>query len=562
MTRRTDVLVVGGGVTGVGVARDLAMRGADVVLVERDRLAEGTTGRMHGLLHSGARYAVADPESAEQCIRENAILRDVASHCVEDTGGMFVSLAGDDQEYFQEKLAACEAAGIPTDQVTPDVARQIEPELAETVERAFLVPDAAIDPFRLVAANAASAENHGATILTGHDVTDIDVSGGTVEGVTVATESGDTEEIEAAHVVNAAGPWVDAVLDGLSVDVPVEPAKGAMAVTNSRPVDTVVNRCRPKGEGDILVPHETTAILGTTDEPIDDPDDFDESRREIEFLTEELAEMVPSLTDARLIRSYWGVRPLYDPDADGGDSTATSRDFAVLDHEARDGIAGLTTVLGGKLTTYRLMAERVADEVGDKLDLQRGCRTGTEPLPGSRGEVDVREIMDRYEVRSPVGARTSERLGDRTEDVLDSGSPNPVVCECEAVTAAEIRDAIDTSGPDLGAVRMQTRATMGTCQGGFCSHRLALLLPAEYDQETVWEELEALLAERWRGQRFSLDGDHLSQVALNRALYHLSLNVRQATSERVDLDFERYDGGQPRGELSSGHEGGSQEGTR
>ncbi|MFW6265589.1 MAG: FAD-dependent oxidoreductase, partial [Halanaeroarchaeum sp.] len=92
MRSRADVVVVGGGATGTGIARDLAMRGADVILLEKDSLAEGTSGRMHGLLHSGSRYAVSDPESARQCIAENRILREIASHCVEETGGLFVQL--------------------------------------------------------------------------------------------------------------------------------------------------------------------------------------------------------------------------------------------------------------------------------------------------------------------------------------------------------------------------------------------------------------------------------------------------------------------------------------
>src|SRR6188472_341555 len=94
-----DVLIVGGGSTGAGVARDAAMRGLSTVLVERRDLAEGTTGRFHGLLHSGGRYVVRDPRSARECIQENRILRRIASHCIEDTGGLFVCTPSDDPGY-------------------------------------------------------------------------------------------------------------------------------------------------------------------------------------------------------------------------------------------------------------------------------------------------------------------------------------------------------------------------------------------------------------------------------------------------------------------------------
>ena len=87
-----DVIIVGGGITGAGTARDCAMRGLKVLLIERHDIATGATGRNHGLLHSGARYAVTDQESANECIRENMILRRIASHCVDETDGFFITL--------------------------------------------------------------------------------------------------------------------------------------------------------------------------------------------------------------------------------------------------------------------------------------------------------------------------------------------------------------------------------------------------------------------------------------------------------------------------------------
>jgi glycerol-3-phosphate dehydrogenase len=98
-TLETDVLVVGGGATGAGVAWDAALRGYDVVLADRSDLAEGTSGRFHGLLHSGGRYVVKDPVAAEECVAENAILRRILPDCIEDTGGLFVTTPDDDPAY-------------------------------------------------------------------------------------------------------------------------------------------------------------------------------------------------------------------------------------------------------------------------------------------------------------------------------------------------------------------------------------------------------------------------------------------------------------------------------
>ena len=98
-SQTSDVIIIGGGATGAGIARDCALRGMRVILVERHDIATGATGRNHGLLHSGARYAVTDGESASECIKENMILRRIARNCVEDTGGFFVTLPEDDLDY-------------------------------------------------------------------------------------------------------------------------------------------------------------------------------------------------------------------------------------------------------------------------------------------------------------------------------------------------------------------------------------------------------------------------------------------------------------------------------
>src|ERR1700684_347178 len=113
----TEVLVIGGGATGAGVAWDASLRGLDVILVDRLDLAEGTSGRFHGLLHSGGRYAVKDPSAARECIAENRIVRHIASDCVEDTGGLFVSTPWDDLEYGDLFLKGFCDTGVPAEEI-------------------------------------------------------------------------------------------------------------------------------------------------------------------------------------------------------------------------------------------------------------------------------------------------------------------------------------------------------------------------------------------------------------------------------------------------------------
>jgi glycerol-3-phosphate dehydrogenase len=386
------VLVVGGGITGTGIARDLALRGIEVTLLERGRLADGATGRMHGLLHSGARYADTDPESAAACLAENRVLREIAPHCIEETGGLVVEHPEDPAGYFTQKRCACEDCGIPVE--VTETPRDAEPALAPEIGRALRVPDATVDPFGLTAANAAAAIERGATVQTRTAVQRLVTAGGRVTGLELA--GGET--VSADHVVNAAGAWAGRLAASVGVDVPLKLSKGAMAVVADRPTTAVVNRCRPRGEADIVVPRGRRCILGTTDRAVEGPDRFERDRAEVDGLVDGLSAVVPSLAGAEVCRPYWGVRPLYDPEGTD-ETTEVTRGFAVLDHD----LGGVTTVLGGKLTTYRRVAEAAADRVAPAVGVERPCRTADRPLPGADGRDPLAELAEQFGERSLTG---------------------------------------------------------------------------------------------------------------------------------------------------------------
>jgi len=399
MATETDVLVVGGGATGAGVARDLALRGVDVTLVERDGLTSGTSGRSHGLLHSGARYAEADRVGAEECIAENRILKDIAGACISDTGGLFVQLAADDPDYFEAKRAACAEIGIPVETLDADAARERVPDLASDIERAFEVPDAVIYPSRLVAANAADARNHGATIHPHAPVEDVLVEDGQVVGVQVGGTVGDT--IEADHVVNATGAWAGEFAAMAGLDVEMQPTRGVMVSVEYDDLGPVLNRCRDPDDGDIVVPHENEAVLGTTSVPVRDPDEYETEQWEIEESIAECAAMLPPVADAPEVRTWWGVRPLYAPDEDERGGRGISRGFFLLDH-TDDGVDNMASIVGGKLTTYRQMAEATADLVCDALGVDAACRTADQTLPSVDDPEQLDALVAEFDGQGPT----------------------------------------------------------------------------------------------------------------------------------------------------------------
>jgi len=401
MQRNPTVLVVGGGATGAGVARDLARRGVDVALVDRGGLGGGTSGRSHGLLHSGARYAESDPEGAAECIDENETLTEIAGACVRDTGGLFVELAADDPAYFDAKRAACEDVGIPTTTLDADEARDRVPDLSADVERAMAVPDGVVYPSRLVAANAAAVEDAGGSVHPHAPLEDLAVADGRV---TAADLGGSVDAtVHPEFVVNATGAWAGDVAAMAGVDVEMAPSRGAMLAVDHDDLDPVLNRCRDPDDGDIVLPHGDEVVLGTTSVPVDDPDEYERADWELERCVEECAAMLPAVADAEVRRTWWGVRPLYAPDEADSDRRGISRGFFRLDHAA-DGVANLASVVGGKLTTYRQMAESTADLVADRLDVDAPSTTADAVLPGADDPERLDAFVDRYDARNPSDA--------------------------------------------------------------------------------------------------------------------------------------------------------------
>ena len=134
---QTEVLIIGGGATGTGIARDLALRGVNSILVEKGDLNSGASGANHGLLHSGGRYVSNDQEAARECKDEGDIIKKLMPQCVEDTGGLFVAVEGDDERFIADYPSYCEQCGVPCQEITLEEARILEPNLSEKIIAAY-----------------------------------------------------------------------------------------------------------------------------------------------------------------------------------------------------------------------------------------------------------------------------------------------------------------------------------------------------------------------------------------------------------------------------------------
>lgn len=530
-----DVIIIGAGATGAGTARDCAMRGLKVLLVERLDFTAGATGRNHGLLHSGARYAVTDAESATECIKENMILRRIASHCVEETGGLFVTLPEDSLEYQAKFVDACNRAGIAAAAIDPEEAKRMEPAVNPSIIGAVTVPDGAVDPFRLTTANVISARQHGADILTYHEVTDfIKDSTGRICGVVLRdNHTGETSRVESRLVINAGGIWGHLIAAKAGVKINMFPAKGALLIFGHRVNNVVINRCRKPADADILVPGDTISLIGTTSTrvPFDSIDKMEVTQEEVDVLLREGIKIAPALAYTRILRAYAGVRPLIASDDDPS-GRSISRGIVCLDHAVRDGIEGFMTISGGKLMTYRLMAEWAADMACRKLGHDGGpCTTATTPLPGSdeKQSDDSKKSRKMHIIELSTDQKAAEgRHGSLSSEIIynDEGD-DALVCECEAVSVGELKFAIDKLHcNNLINLRRRTRLGMGTCQGGICACRAAAILGRHlHNTDKALADLESFVNERWKGMMPVAWGQTLVEAQFSSWLYEGSCGL-------------------------------------
>jgi glycerol-3-phosphate dehydrogenase len=519
----TEVLVIGGGATGAGVIADLALRGFQCAIVEKRDLAHGTTGRYHGLLHSGGRYAVKDPKAATECIEENVILRKILPHAIEDTGGFFVVTPWDEDDFGDRFLDGCRETGVPCEEMTIPQMLGEEPHLNPGITRCFRVPDASADSFLATQSVAELARQNGAKILNYHEVKRLIREGNQVQGAICHDLVHDEEvTILADMVVNASGAWAGKIAETADLEVNVTAGKGTMIGASYRIINTVLNRCKMPADGDIIVPAHTVSIIGTTDESVPDPEHFAIEPWEVQLMMQEAEKMVPVWKDLRMLRCWAGVRPLYQ-ETKVADTRDVTRAYTLLDHETRDDVAGFITITGGKWTTYRQMAQVTVDRVCEKLGTERPCTTheAVTPNPFEHGRGH---------------GRAHHTLGQRLAKTESEKGFGDLICECELVTRADVEHALtDGRAYTIDDIRRDFRVGMGPCQGGFCTVRVAGIWH-DVKESTIQQTnvtLRDFLQERWKGLMPILWGPQLKQERLDELIYMSVLNADHLPGEKA-----------------------------
>jgi len=428
---RFDVLVIGGGITGAGIALDAASRGFSVALVERDDFASGTSGRSSRLVHGGLRYLEhREFGLVRESLRERGSLFRLAPHLVRPIP---MYMLADDlrrRATYRAGLAAYEllAAGRNIGyhrSASAELLRQVIPGLGGR-SRGFRYFECQVDDARLTIEVARAAHGFGAVLANHARVTGL-LGDGRVTGAIVADElTGQRFEVRARAVVNAAGVWADQVTrlagsdgSGGSGGGRLRPSKGVHLVFAPGAVRTKAALVIPSGADDgrfiFIIPWEDRVYAGTTDAPYlgGDLEHPEVDAVDRDYILSAVARSFPGVTERDVVASWAGLRPLLSQDEDLGDARTSdlSRKHAIF-----TGPPGLFTITGGKLTTYRAMAQDLVDRVAAALGDARPCLTRRIPL-GLHGSAAAAVRLARAEVaRLGLPPRTAARLVQRYGD--------------------------------------------------------------------------------------------------------------------------------------------------
>ena len=529
-----DLIIIGGGINGAGVARDAARRGLSVVLFEKKDFGTGATGASSGMIHGGLRYLQRDPDVAKLACQDSGYIQKIASHLIfripfvvpmigkSLAKRVLLELA---EVYFEayDKYQPLKR-GKQHCRLSAAEAKAMIPGLHSATIGAVTTDEWGIDANRLNLINAIDAAESGAELYTYTEVVKFREHAGKVVGVQVRDRlDRSTSDFFGKIVLNASGAWSSRVFElmGKHRNI-VRPGKGIHVVYPGRLTNYAIATAAIDGRDIFICPHQNETWVGTTDDDYcGDLDDVPILEDEVKYLINGIASVLPVISDHRFSRATVGVRPtLYEY---GKRESILSREHELFDH-GRDGATNLYTLAGGKLASYRIMSEEVTDVICERLGVKASCETHSVPLPGGADHDLTVEPFVELGLEPFAAQRILFRHGDRSGEILDLMREEPrtrgYVCPAEPVTEAELRYVL----------RSELVRTLDDCQ-----RRCRLGLGAPGGTDAVWRAAQIFAEERglapsaipdiargflsnlWETRQGVLAGTQFAQEELGRA---------------------------------------------
>jgi glycerol-3-phosphate dehydrogenase len=514
-----DVLIIGGGIVGTGIARDLALRGMKVALVERDDLASGTSSRPTRLIHGGLRYLeMFDFGLVRTDMREREVLLRLAPHLVQPLQFLMpmyrkgVLYRAKLQAGMQLYDALSFDKSLPTRQwLNKRQLLRVEPGINPLgLQGAWQFYDGQVSLVeRLVIENALDAAEHGGVVLNYAPALDfLRDDSGVVFGARVEDRASQRRvDVRARLTVNATGPWLDLTTAGVRAGRRplLRLTKGVHLVTPSATRKAHVLFAERDGRLFFVIPWLGYSLVGTTDTDYrGDPTDAAADEADVEYLVEEARRAFPSGQFDEIYYTYAGVRALVR--IEHVSEGKVSRKHALHDHARRDGVPGLVSVVGGKVTGYRAIAEEVADLVARKLDWpdSRQSVTDSEPLPGGHlSDLETYVTQELWPRASALGLDREQ--ADHLGSIYGSLAPAVLarvereprlafrVCPDEPTIAAQLQHSVEAEwARSLGDVLLRrTGLGLRACQALDCLDSAAETIAPLLDWDAAEQRRQA-----------------------------------------------------------------------
>lgn len=500
-----EIAVIGGGVNGTGVARDLTLRGVKVALFERHDLGFGASGNSSGMIHGGPRYLLTTPAVTKSSCLDSGFIQRIAPHLLFRIPFLMPLMRGPQARIMLELYDAFFRAyddfqplkrGEPHTRLTLHELLQLEPGLTGDIVAGMTFDEWGVDGARLCVMNALDAAERGAKVHVHALVTAIAARPRASEAPTRCTGyvlsvrdvlTRRIWRVGAKAVVNATGAWgpLTVALGGLPTSsVKLRPAKGIHVVFDRRLSNYGLMTTGIDGRQIFLEPWQNMSVIGTTDDDYyGDLNDVRPTSEEVRYLVQGVARLFPAVREARIVGTWAAVRPtLY---AFGPNEDKLSREHEIIDHTA-DGAPDVYSMIGGKLASYRLFAQEMSHRLARDFAPSSVCTTHETPLPGGDRRADDAALARSGGITHLASRRLVYRHGSRAEAIVRRIAKQPreraVVCACEPVVEAEVRHVIHAEmARTVDDVARRTRLGLGACGGMRCAARCGQILEAELD---------------------------------------------------------------------------------
>lgn len=497
-----DLLVIGGGITGAGIARDAALRGLSVALVEKLDFAAGTSSKSTKLIHGGLRYLeLGELKLVFESVNERNRLMRLARHLVRPLPFLVARYQGDRRWLVTLDLglwlyeALCFFGGYKNHRTTrAKKTLELEPTLrSEGLSGGVLYYDAMTDDARLTLENVLDAEASGAVIANHVRAGALLKTGEAITGVTAVDElTGQSFAVKAKVVVNATGPWSDEVRALAGEEALLKPTKGIHIVVDAQrlPVNNALVMTHPKDKRVMFtIPWGLgRTAVGTTDTFFDGrPDSVEPTAADVSYLLDAANHYYPAakLGPDDVLSTWSGLRPLLKPPDASAGASQVSREHVIVERP------GFLTIAGGKLTTYRTMSAEVVDRAVKQLGRAERSTTDDRPLPGAAGFMESDETLDAF-VTSLVSPAVTPEVA-RAFVEMYGGRAKAVLERCAKDAAAGER--LDPELPwMMGQVDEAVEHELAQTLDDVLSRRLSLVLRARDQGLAVAPKVAARLA--------------------------------------------------------------------